>query len=56
MEIAGTLYSDAMGAEGTYEGTYIGMMDHNLSTIARSLGNDTVPAEGFRGRQQQASP
>jgi manganese/zinc/iron transport system substrate-binding protein len=48
--IGGTLYSDAMGNEGTYEGTYIGMMDHNLSTIARALGCTTVPADGFRGR------
>jgi manganese/zinc/iron transport system substrate-binding protein len=50
--IAGSLYSDAMGSDGTYEGTYIGMMDHNLTTIARALGCDQVPANGFRGYQQ----
>lgn len=49
VKIAGTLYSDAMGTEGTYEGTYIGMMDHNLSTIARALGSSRVPEDGFRG-------
>jgi manganese/zinc/iron transport system substrate-binding protein len=46
--IAAELYSDAMGNEGTYEGTYIGMMDHNLSSIARALGSPNVPENGFR--------
>ncbi len=46
--IGGTLYSDAMGPEGTYQGTYVGMMDHNFSTIARHLGCDRVPDGGFR--------
>lgn len=36
--IGGTLFSDAMGLEGSYEGTYLGMIDHNVSTIARALG------------------
>lgn len=49
VKIGGELYSDAMGNEGTYEGTYIGMMDHNLTTIARALGAPNVPAEGFKG-------
>lgn len=48
---AESLYSDAMGATG-YEATYIGMMDHNLTLIARSLGCPTVPADGFRGTQE----
>lgn len=38
--IGGELYSDAMGADGTYEGTWIGMIDHNVTTIARALGGD----------------
>jgi manganese/zinc/iron transport system substrate-binding protein len=46
--IGGSLYSDAMGAAGTYEGTYIGMLDHNASTIARALGGQ-VPENGFAG-------
>jgi len=46
--IGGKLYSDSMGPAGTYEGTYIGMIDHNVSTIARALGG-TVPEGGFRG-------
>jgi len=45
--IGGSLYSDAMGEPGTYEGTYIGMMDHNGSTIARALGGQ-VPEGGFK--------
>jgi manganese/zinc/iron transport system substrate-binding protein len=35
--IGGTLYSDAMGAEGSPEGTYIGMVRHNVDTIVKHL-------------------
>ncbi len=35
--IGGELFSDAMGAEGTEEGTYIGMYKHNINTIVNSL-------------------
>jgi manganese/zinc/iron transport system substrate-binding protein len=35
--IGGELYSDAMGPEGTREGTYIGMVEHNLNTIVEAL-------------------
>lgn len=49
VRIGGQLYSDAMGAPGTYEGTYIGMIDHNVTTIARSLGG-TAPPGGLNGR------
>jgi manganese/zinc/iron transport system substrate-binding protein len=44
VRIGGTLYSDAMGAPGSYRGTYIGMLDHNSTTIARALGGQ---AAGF---------
>ena len=37
VRIGGTLYSDAMGAEGTPEGTYIGMVRANVNTIVSSL-------------------
>lgn len=47
--IGGELYSDAMGPPGTYEGTYVGMIDHNVTTIARALGLNP-PAGGFQGR------
>ncbi len=35
--IGGELFSDAMGAEGTEEGTYIGMYKHNVDTIVDAL-------------------
>jgi manganese/zinc/iron transport system substrate-binding protein len=44
--IGGRLFSDAMGQGGTYEGTYIGMLDHNITTIASALGGN-VPDGGF---------
>jgi manganese/zinc/iron transport system substrate-binding protein len=47
--IGGELYSDAMGEPGTYEGTYLGMIDHNVSVIAGALGAP-VPAGGMDGR------
>ncbi|WP_373355190.1 metal ABC transporter solute-binding protein, Zn/Mn family [Pseudoroseicyclus sp. CXY001] len=47
--IGGELYSDAMGAAGSYEGSWLGMIDHNVTTIARALGG-TAPAEGRLGR------
>lgn len=33
----GVLYADAMGEEGTPEGTYIGMVRHNVDTIVSAL-------------------
>lgn len=47
--IGGVLYSDAMGEPGTYEGTYLGMIDHNATTIAGALGGE-VPERGRLGR------
>lgn len=47
--IGGELYSDAMGEPGTYEGTYIGMIDHNATVIARALGG-SAPEAGMAGR------
>ena len=38
-----------MGPEGTYEGTYIGMIDHNATTIARALGGK-APERGMLGK------
>ncbi|GKU80349.1 metal ABC transporter solute-binding protein, Zn/Mn family [Paenibacillus sp. L3-i20] len=35
--IGGQLFSDAMGNKGTPEGTYIGMVKHNIDTIVKSL-------------------
>ncbi|MEO1367157.1 MAG: zinc ABC transporter substrate-binding protein, partial [Acidobacteriota bacterium] len=36
--IGGELFSDAMGAAGTPEGTYDGMVRHNVTTIVSALG------------------
>ena len=47
--IGGELFSDAMGKPGTYEGSYVGMIDHNVTTIARALGVD-APIKGLNGR------
>jgi manganese/zinc/iron transport system substrate-binding protein len=38
-----------MGEPGTYEGTYIGMIDHNVTVIAGALGAE-VPDRGMDGR------
>jgi manganese/zinc/iron transport system substrate-binding protein len=43
VEIGGELFSDAMGKEGTIEGTYIGMMKHNVKIIISSLFIADVP-------------
>ncbi len=47
--IGGKLFSDAMGVTGSYEGTYIGMIDHNVTTIARALGGE-APEAGLNGK------
>jgi len=47
--IGGELFSDAMGKPGSYEGTYIGMIDHNATTIARALGGQ-APKTGLNGK------
>ena len=44
--IGGELFSDAMGEPGTYEGTYLGMIDHNATVIARALGGE-APERGM---------
>lgn len=52
VKVGGELFSDAMGSSGTYEGTYIGMIDHNATTITRALGG-SVPEGGFRSRLEK---
>jgi len=49
LKIGGELFSDALGAPGTYEGTWLGMIDHNVTTIARSLGG-YAPERGYQGK------
>ncbi len=49
VSIGGTLFSDAMGPDDTYEGTYIGMLDHNATLITRALGGQ-APSSGSQGK------
>ena len=49
VEIGGELFSDAMGSKGNYEGTYIGMLDHNITVVTQGLGGE-APAAGMRGK------
>lgn len=42
VEIGGQLYSDAMGKSGSFEGTYIGMLMHNINTIASAWKEGTA--------------
>ena len=52
VQVGGQLFSDAMGAPGIYEGTYVGMIDHNVTTIAKALGGETPP-RGLNGQLAQ---
>ena len=49
VRLGGELFSDAMGEDGTYEGTFVGMLDHNITTVARALGAQ-VPETGLNGQ------
>lgn len=49
VRIGGELFSDAMGKSGTYEGTYIGMIDHNITIITKALGGK-VPEKGMNAK------
>ncbi|MCC5823316.1 MAG: zinc ABC transporter substrate-binding protein [Phycisphaerales bacterium] len=43
--LGGSLYSDAMGPADTKEGTYLGMIEHNVRTIVEALGGNAPPFE-----------
>ncbi|MDO6797538.1 metal ABC transporter solute-binding protein, Zn/Mn family [Shimia thalassica] len=47
--VGGELFSDAMGAPDTYEGTYLGMIDHNVTVITNALGGQ-APERGLNGK------
>jgi manganese/zinc/iron transport system substrate-binding protein len=44
--IGGELFSDAMGEDDTYKGTYVGMIDHNATIISLALGGE-APKRGM---------
>ena len=54
VRVGGELFSDAMGHPGTYEGTYIGMIDHNATVISTALGG-TAPERGMLGKLSAGS-
>jgi len=49
LKIGGELFSDATGPAGSYEGTYLGMVDHNITLITRALGGQ-APEKGLNGK------
>ena len=49
VQVGGELFSDAMGADGSWEGTYAGMLDHNITIVTRALGG-TAPERGISGK------
>jgi len=57
VKIGGSLFSDAMGDSGTPEGTYVGMVRHNIDTIVGGLagpgppGQEALPKESGNGRR-----
>jgi manganese/zinc/iron transport system substrate-binding protein len=50
--IGGELFSDAMGPDGTDQGTYVGMLRHNAEVIAGALGGSAA-AGAQRGQAAQ---
>ena len=46
--IGGELFTDAMGPSGTFQGTWPGMIDHDVTTVTRALGG-SAPTGGMSG-------
>lgn len=46
LAVGAQLFSDAMGKPATHQGTYLGMIDHNVTGIARALGGE-APERGM---------
>jgi manganese/zinc/iron transport system substrate-binding protein len=44
VKIGGQLYSDSMGKAGTRDGTWVGMIEHNVRTVVEALGGKMVEA------------
>lgn len=54
IRVGGELFSDAMGEEGTPEGTYIGMLRANTQAIVNGLGGEMAPwPEALAGWKQR---
>jgi manganese/zinc/iron transport system substrate-binding protein len=52
VRIGGSLFSDAMGDAGTPEGTYVGMVRHNVNTIVNALSAPVVAETRARGKRR----
>lgn len=50
LELAPAIFSDSTGEAGTFEGTYLGMLDHNITVIATELGAPGVDIHGTFGQ------
>lgn len=50
LELAPAIFSDSTGPADRFEGTYIGMIDHNVTTIARALGAPGIDVHGHSGK------
>lgn len=55
VKVGGELFSDAMGAPGTKEGTYMGMMQHNGTTITKGLGGAVPMVAGVNAPESPTS-
>lgn len=49
VRVGGELFSDAMGPAASQEGTYIGMVRHNVKTIVEALAGDGARVSGDAG-------
>ena len=56
VKLGGTLFADSLGEPGTHEGTYLGMIDHDITTIVTALGGSIHPLghEGLLSRPATA--
>ncbi|MSR44240.1 MAG: manganese transporter [Phycisphaerales bacterium] len=54
--IGGSLYSDAMGEQGTPQGTYTGMITANAKSIVHALGGDVAGLTALGGEANAALP
>src|SRR5687768_10052948 len=50
VKLGSAIYSDSTGPAGTFEGSYLGMIDHNVTVIARALEAPGVDAHGVFGK------
>ncbi len=54
--LGGELYADAPGAAGTADGTYVGMIVHNVLTVTRALGGTAAAPTGALAAWAEAWP